>query len=69
MSKWDRPTTGDTAQLEEDDISVRTIFNRKSTPITMKSIQKVIQELKIASNNTWLDKIMASVQKLYNNLK
>ena len=69
MSKWDRPTTGDTAQLEEDDISVRTIFNRKSTPITMKSIQKVIQELKIASNNTWLDKIMASIQKLYNNLK
>ena len=69
MSKWDRPTTGDTAQLEEDNISVRTIFNRKSTPITMKSIQKVIQELKIASNNTWLDKIMASVQKLYNNLK
>lgn len=52
MSKWDRPTTGDTAQLEEDNISVRTIFNRKSTPITMKSIQKVIQELKIASNNT-----------------
>ena len=69
MSKWDRPTTGDTAQLEEDDISVRTISNLKSTPITMKSIQKVIQELKIASNNTWLDKIMASVQKLYNNLK